>query len=135
MQGRLSFLCAALLNEIYPLMKFQVDTSNTFWDMLRTKMWNRQTDEGQTDRDYFYIPRRLFGRGYKLLKLLGRLYAERFSIRKITTTSIITSVTKRCQHQAHHFKSPLFINWRKNTINSIKSISTGIMMEQSMHKM
>jgi hypothetical protein len=31
MQGRLSFLCTApLLSKIYPPMKFQVDTSNTF---------------------------------------------------------------------------------------------------------
>jgi hypothetical protein len=31
MQGRLSFLCAALLlNKIYPPMKFQVDTSNIY---------------------------------------------------------------------------------------------------------
>jgi hypothetical protein len=41
----LSFLSTALLlNMIYPPMKFQVDTSNTFWDMLRTKMWDRWTD-------------------------------------------------------------------------------------------
>jgi hypothetical protein len=42
----LSFLCdALLLNEIYPTVKFQVDTSNTFWDKLRTK--SMKTNKGQ----------------------------------------------------------------------------------------
>ena len=50
---------ARLLNEIYPLVKFEVDISNTFGDMLRTKMWDGRTD-GMTDGDYYHIPRRLF---------------------------------------------------------------------------
>jgi hypothetical protein len=63
----LSFMCTVLLlNEVYPPMKFQVDTSNSFLDILRTKMSEGRTDgwmdgrtEGQTDGDYFYIPSRL----------------------------------------------------------------------------
>jgi hypothetical protein len=44
----LSFLCTALfLKMIYPAMKFQVDTSNTFLDMRRTKLSDGKTD-GQT---------------------------------------------------------------------------------------
>jgi hypothetical protein len=40
MQGRLSFLCAALLlNEIYPPMNFQIDTSNTIKMSSRQKVW------------------------------------------------------------------------------------------------
>ena len=35
---------AHLLNEIYPLVKFEVDISNTFGDMLRTKMWDGRMD-------------------------------------------------------------------------------------------
>jgi hypothetical protein len=44
MQGRLSFLCAALLlNEIYVPLKFQVDTLTLCEIMLRTKsMRNKQ---------------------------------------------------------------------------------------------
>jgi hypothetical protein len=38
MQGMLSFLCAALLNEIYPPMKFQVDISKVFLVMLWTNI-------------------------------------------------------------------------------------------------
>jgi hypothetical protein len=39
MQGKLSFLCAALLlNEIYPPMKFQVDISKAFIVMLWAKI-------------------------------------------------------------------------------------------------
>jgi hypothetical protein len=50
MQGRVFFLCTVLLlNMIYQPMKFQVDTSNTFWDMLRTKMSDGRTD-GWKDR-------------------------------------------------------------------------------------
>jgi hypothetical protein len=46
MQGRLSLLCAALLlNEIFSPMKFQVDTSNTFWDRLQTK--SMKNNKGQ----------------------------------------------------------------------------------------
>jgi hypothetical protein len=39
-RSRLSFLCAALLlNEIYPAMKIQVDTSNTFEIRSGQKVW------------------------------------------------------------------------------------------------
>jgi hypothetical protein len=45
MQGRLSFLCAALfLNKIYPPVTFQFDTSNTFLDKLQTKVWKISKD-------------------------------------------------------------------------------------------
>jgi hypothetical protein len=49
MQGRVIILvCTALLNEIHAPMKFQVDTSNTFWDMLRTKMSDGRSN-GRTE--------------------------------------------------------------------------------------
>jgi hypothetical protein len=45
---------------IYPPMKFQVDTSNTFWDILRTKMSDGRT-YGRTET--IYIPPPAFRRG------------------------------------------------------------------------
>ena len=49
MHARLSLLCAALLlNEVYPPMKFQGVTSNTFWDMLHSgEKFSMKNNKGQ----------------------------------------------------------------------------------------
>ena len=68
----------SLLNEIYPLGKFEVNISNTFGDMLRTKMWDGRTDgrnDGRTDGDYYHIPRRLFGGGKKGEMLIASIFS------------------------------------------------------------
>ena len=49
--AELWYLCIALLfNEIYPPMRFQDDTWNTFRVMLRTKMWS--TDRPTSAKQY-----------------------------------------------------------------------------------
>lgn len=47
-RGILSLSCTFLFNGIYPPLSCQVDNANTFWVLLRTKMWYGMTD-GRTE--------------------------------------------------------------------------------------
>jgi hypothetical protein len=48
-------------------MKFQVDTSNACWDMLRTNMSDRWKVERTETISHFYIPHRLYALIYNTL--------------------------------------------------------------------